>query len=60
MSTSAVDEDGGLFGHKVIIVWSGRRESNSLHSAWEADVLPVNYSRIGETNLERETRIELA
>jgi hypothetical protein len=25
--------------------WSGRRESNPRHSAWEADVLPLNYSR---------------
>ena len=25
--------------------WSGRRESNSRHSAWEADVLPLNYAR---------------
>ena len=26
--------------------WSGRRESNPRHSAWEADVLPLNYGRI--------------
>ena len=26
--------------------WSGRRESNPRHSAWEADVLPLNYARI--------------
>jgi hypothetical protein len=25
--------------------WSGRRESNPRHSAWEADVLPLNYGR---------------
>jgi hypothetical protein len=25
--------------------WSGRRESNPRHSAWEADVLPLNYAR---------------
>ena len=25
--------------------WSGRRGSNPRHSAWEADVLPLNYSR---------------
>jgi hypothetical protein len=25
--------------------WSGRRESNPRHSAWEADVLPLNYTR---------------
>ena len=26
--------------------WSGRRESNPRHSAWEADVLPLNYARM--------------
>jgi hypothetical protein len=26
--------------------WSGRWESNPRHSAWEADVLPLNYARI--------------
>jgi hypothetical protein len=26
--------------------WSGRRDSNSRLSAWEADVLPLNYSRL--------------
>ena len=26
-------------------VWSGRRDSNPRHSAWEADALPLNYSR---------------
>src|SRR3954470_721430 len=25
--------------------WSGRRGSNPRHPAWEADVLPLNYSR---------------
>ena len=25
--------------------WSGRRESNPRHQAWEACVLPLNYSR---------------
>ena len=25
--------------------WSGRGESNPRHSAWEADVLPLNYAR---------------
>src|ERR1700722_16330546 len=25
--------------------WSGRWESNPRHSAWEADVLPLNYAR---------------
>ena len=27
-------------------IWSGRRDSNPRHSAWEADALPLNYSRI--------------
>ena len=26
-------------------IWSGRPGSNRRHSAWEADVLPLNYSR---------------
>ena len=29
----------------VMQVWSGRPGSNRRHSAWEADVLPLNYSR---------------
>jgi hypothetical protein len=33
---------GCLNNHK----WSGRRDSNSRLSAWEADVLPLNYSRL--------------
>ena len=27
------------------VFWSGRPGSNRRHSAWEADVLPLNYSR---------------
>jgi hypothetical protein len=30
---------------KLLILWSGRPGSNRRHSAWEADVLPLNYSR---------------
>ena len=26
-------------------LWSGRRDSNSQHSAWKADALPLSYSR---------------
>ena len=26
--------------------WSEQRDSNSQHSAWEADALPLNYVRI--------------
>ena len=29
--------------------WSGRRESNPRHQAWEACVLPLNYSRSDDT-----------
>lgn len=28
-----------------IVPWSGRRESNPRHTAWEAVVLPLNYAR---------------
>src|SRR4051812_49300247 len=43
----------GRSGHAVIgqkrrremKLWSGRRGSNPRHPAWEADVLPLNYSR---------------
>ena len=38
-SRSVTGELGGDF-------WSGRRESNPRHSAWEADVLPLNYGRV--------------
>jgi hypothetical protein len=31
--------------------WSGRWESNPRHSAWEADVLPLNYARIDTNDL---------
>ena len=30
-------------------IWSGRRESNPRHTAWEAVVLPLNYAR--KTNI---------
>ncbi len=26
-------------------IWSGKRDSNPQHSAWEADALPLNYFR---------------
>lgn len=32
--------------------WSGRGESNPRHSAWEADVLPLNYTRVAEASGE--------
>jgi hypothetical protein len=28
-----------------MILWSGRRDSNPRHPAWEAGALPLNYSR---------------
>src|SRR6185312_4213818 len=31
--------------HKSLKIWSVRPGSNRRHSAWEADVLPLNYSR---------------
>jgi hypothetical protein len=31
--------------------WSGRWESNPRHSAWEADVLPLNYARSRDSPL---------
>src|SRR5271156_2988544 len=34
-----------LYGRFYRMCWSGRWESNPRHSAWEADVLPLNYAR---------------
>ncbi len=41
-------EGFGGFG-ELLIFWSGRPGSNRRHSAWEADVLPLNYSRASES-----------
>src|SRR5436189_2627333 len=30
---------------KLLILWSGRRDSNPRRPAWEAGILPLNYSR---------------
>ena len=30
----------------LAFIWSGKRDSNSRPSAWEADTLPLSYSRI--------------
>ena len=38
-----VSKDAEMRGWKF---WSGRRDSNSRLSAWEADILPLNYSRV--------------
>ena len=40
-SPFSLDESGLLLAGK----WSGRRGSNPRRSAWEADILPLNYSR---------------
>ncbi len=32
-------------GSKEFLKKSGRRDSNPRHSAWEADILPLNYAR---------------
>jgi hypothetical protein len=34
------------FSAKLFVFWSGRPGSNRRHPAWEAGVLPLNYSRI--------------
>src|SRR5436189_3041930 len=31
---------------KLLILWSGRRDSNPRRPAWEAGILPLNYSRL--------------
>ena len=42
-----------ISGNAVIggLDWSGRPGSNRRHSAWEADVLPLNYSRHLESTI---------
>ena len=32
----------------LIYVWSGGRDSNSRHSAWKAEALPLSYHRISQ------------
>src|SRR5690349_3757466 len=39
-------ELGTILGSAADQKKSGRRDSNPRHSAWEADVLPLNYSRL--------------
>ena len=36
-------------------IWSGRRESNPRHTAWEAVVLPLNYARTSMTYVSANT-----
>ena len=37
--------------------WSGRRGSNPRHRAWEARVLPLNYSRSRWSQLDDHTSV---
>src|SRR5262245_36535336 len=39
-------ERNSWFREVVEGIWSGRRGSNPRHQAWEACVLPLNYSRV--------------
>src|SRR5579864_318283 len=39
---------------RTSVGWSGRWESNPRHSAWEADVLPLNYARARRRIAKRE------
>ena len=41
---------------EIVENWSGRGESNPRHSAWEADVLPLNYGRIYQINQSSSAR----
>ncbi len=40
------------------IIWSGRSGSNRRHSAWEADVLPLNYARAARRRCDAARRGE--
>ena len=51
LTTTAYGEWGLLMAAFTTLIalgslqnWSGRSESNRRHSAWEADVLPLNYA----------------
>ena len=58
-SEESIRSPAYYFPHKPLILWSGRPGSNRRHSAWEADVLPLNYSRnlftISELRCQLET-----
>ena len=32
--------------HKTVLLWSGKRDSNSRRSPWQGDALPLSHSRI--------------
>ena len=34
-----------FFERNLLILWSGKRDLNPQPSAWEADTLPLSYSR---------------
>jgi hypothetical protein len=36
---------------KLLILWSGRPGSNRRRPAWEAGILPLNYSRLPDFRL---------
>ena len=38
--------NGGKYLYAIYLQKSGRWDSNPRHSAWEADILPLNYARI--------------
>jgi hypothetical protein len=40
-----VDGQDRFFREKTLEMWSGRRGSNPQPPAWEADALPLSYSR---------------
>ena len=46
LNQSAVEQSPERIGNQI---WSGRRESNPRHTAWEAVVLPLNYARLRRT-----------
>src|SRR5438876_6866000 len=41
---------------KLLKGWSGRRESNPRRPAWEAGILPLNYSRTAPFRLRAASR----
>ena len=51
---------GKLEAASIALMWSGRPGSNRRHSAWEADVLPLNYSRLSTPTSTEEMMVELS
>ena len=52
-----IKKDPAEQGHEF---WSGKRDLNPQPSAWEADTLPLSYSRRRKETVERETGFEPA